>query len=93
MKTTVIVVLSLFIISCGGKQEKSSTLESRNFAAERETFFSGIHHSPDEISATLIPSLVGFDATLLNDAASFFHYVGNDVKAASNLGIYLSDLN
>jgi len=93
MKRIVVIVVSLFAISCGGKQEKSSTLESRNFAAERETFFSGLHHSPDEISASLIPGLVGFDPTLLNEAASFFHYIGNDVKAASNLGIYLSDLN
>jgi hypothetical protein len=93
MKRIVVIVLGLFIISCGGKQEKSSTLESRNFDAERETFFSGLHHSPDEITMILIPGLAGFDSTLLNDASSFSQYIGNDVKAASNLGIYLSDLN
>ena len=78
MKHIVVIVLGLFIVSCGGKQEKSSTLESRNFAAERETFFSGLHHNPDEITMTLIPGLAGFDSTILNDAASFSQYIGND---------------
>jgi hypothetical protein len=91
-QTLFIVFLSVLIFSCGSKQEKTSSPESRAFSVERENFFNSLKN-PAEAATQLIPGLAGFDSTLLNDPAHFYRYTANDVKAAANLGIYISDLN
>jgi hypothetical protein len=91
MKTFISVLLSLIIVSCGSKQEEKPTEASQSFAVQRDSFFNGLQ----DIQATseLVSELGGFDSTLLNDPQLFYKYMDTDVKAASNLGIYLSDLN
>jgi len=93
MKQTLFVIfLGALILSCGSKQEKSSTPESSAFSVERENFFNSLKN-PTEVATRLTSGLSGFDSTLLNDPTHFYRYAGNDVKAAANLGIYISDLN
>jgi hypothetical protein len=86
--------LGTLIVSCGRKpaSESSPDSESSAFALERENFFNSLKN-PDQATTKLIPGLMGFDSTMLNDPAHFYQYTGNDIKAAANLGIYLSDLN
>ncbi len=86
--------LATFIISCERKpaSESGSNSESAAFALERENFFTSLKN-PSEAVTKVIPGLMGFDSTMLNDPAHFYRYTVNDVKAAANLGIYISDLN
>jgi len=84
--------MGMLIISCSKNQEKVSESESRAFALERENFFTSLKN-PSEVATKVIPGLMGFDSTMLNDPAHFYQYAVNDVKAAANLGIYISDLN
>lgn len=77
--------------SCSNTSEKKPPEQSRAFTVERDNFFNDLkHHS--EIS-TLVPGLPAYDATLVHDAGNYSQYAGNGVKAAVNLGIYISDLN
>lgn len=84
--------LSLLVFACGNKPEKDSQSQSNAFDVERETFFNSLRN-PDEAAAKLIPGIAAFDSSMLNNPEHFFQYVDNDVKAAANLGIYMSDLN
>lgn len=82
----------LSLVACTSKQEKTTAPISESFEAERTAFFSGLH-TPEEVSANLLPGLSGFNKDLLHRTQDFHRYASNDVKAAANLGIYLADLN
>jgi hypothetical protein len=90
----ILFFLSMLIISCGRKQESESDSnpESKAFALERENFFNSLKN-PDEVVDQLVAGLTEFDASILNDSEHFYRYADNNIKAAANLGIYISDLN
>lgn len=93
MKETLFVFfLSTLIFSCGSKKEKDTNPESRAFYIERENFFNSLKN-PNELAERLRPGLVGFDSTMLSNPEHFYRHANNDVNAAANLGIYISDLN
>jgi len=92
MKNIALLTLGVLFISCGGKKEKEPSLKSQNFAAARNAFFSSLHN-PKETFINLSPGLPEFDPKVLNNPESYFQYISSDIKAAANLGIYLSDLN
>ncbi len=85
-------LFNMLVLACGSKQEKDSPSESSAFSVERETFFNSLRN-PDEVTERLIPDVVAFDSTMVNDPEYFYQYANNDIKAAANLGIYMSDLN
>jgi hypothetical protein len=85
-------LFSMLVFACGSKQEKDSPSESSAFSVERETFFNSLRN-PDEVAERLIPDVVAFDSAMLNDPEYFYQYANDDIKAAANLGIYMSDLN
>lgn len=85
-------LFNMLVLACGSKQEKDSPSESSAFSVERETFFNSLRN-PDEVAERLIPDVVAFDSTMVNDPEYFYQYANNDIKAAANLGIYMSDLN
>jgi len=94
MKHLLIVVLfAATLVSCGRKQETQPTapIESRAFALERENFFGSLKN-PDDVSS-LAQGTMGFNVSFLNDTERFYQYNSNNVKAAANLGVYISDLN
>lgn len=89
----IIVLFVVWMVSCGRKQESQpvSSSESRAFALERENFFSSLKNQDDLTS--LAQDAMAFNGSLLNDADRFYQYTSNNVKAAANLGVYISDLN
>jgi hypothetical protein len=93
MKRLLLVFFGIVVmISCGRKSEsEDDNQQSRAFALERENFFNSLK-KPDDVAA-LIPGLSGFDAALLHDTSRYHGYIDSNVKAAANLGIYISDLN
>ena len=93
MKHLLILFLAgLISTSCQKKDENSTSPETKAFTSEKNAFFSYLKN-PTETSSTLSRIPGGFDSTLMNDPTHFIHYTGNTVRAAANLGIYLSDLN
>jgi hypothetical protein len=86
-----IFFMTVVMLSCGRKSETEATAESEAFALEKENFFNSLK-TQDEV-ARLTPGITGFDASILNDAERFYQYTSNNVTAAANLGIYISDLN
>ena len=85
-----ILVLSSF--SCQPAKEKEGELaESQSFEAERNAFHNYLE-APKEVAAQLQATAADFNPGLINSNA-FSNYVTDDGKAASNLGIYLADLN
>lgn len=85
-------LFSMLVFACGKKQEKDFPSESSAFSVERENFFNSLRN-PEEVAQRLIPDVVVFDSTMLNDPEYFYRYANNDIKSAANLGIYMSDLN
>ncbi len=95
MKQILIVLfMSMLSFSCGSKQqqEAGADSESRAFALQRENFFNSLKN-PDEMTAHLGTGMISFDSSILNSPQNFYRYTINDVKVASNLGIYMADLN
>lgn len=82
------------LYSCAKKTEEATTDTPATpaFEYERKAFFNSLL-APSEASAKLQSTGANFDGTLLNDPNNYVNYANNDVKAASNLGIYLADLN
>lgn len=93
MKHLLLIVLFVGSIACGRKEENSppSSIESRAFALERENFFASLKNLEDVSS--LANGTMGFNANFLNESERFYQYSSNKVKAAVNLGVYISDLN
>jgi hypothetical protein len=85
-----ITILLLFAAGCGTQEKKSGSTDATETA--HEAFFNNLR-PPAETAATLKATYAPFDSTLLNDPRVWTSYSTNEVKAAANLGIYLSDLN
>ncbi len=93
MKHLLLVTLLVVPFACVRKVENQppSSLESRTFALERENFFGSLKNL-DDVSS-LAEGTMGFNARFLNDPEQFYQYNSNKIKAAANLGVYISDLN
>lgn len=85
-----ILLLITLVLSCQKKNTEEAV--STSFAAERDAFFANMV-TPGEASAALQATAAEFNASLMNDPKLASGYTTNEVKAAANLGIYLSDLN
>ena len=97
-KILFVLLLASFTQSCQKKQETSETEtqtpapDSTTFTNERNTFFSNLL-APAEVAAQLQATGAEFNASLMSDPKKYSQYTSNEVKAAANMGIYLSDLN
>ena len=93
MSRTYFFVLCAFLsLSCQTKKEKKDDKPASSIERERNVFFSHLK-APAEVALLLHQTNVDFDVSLLNDPKNLIHYMSNEVKVASNLGIYLADLN
>src|SRR6187399_2786709 len=84
--------LAALTVSCQKSKENSTTEESKAFEDQRNAFF-GSMFTPAEAAARIQATAAEFNAGLMNDPKNFSMYAGNEIKAAANMGIYLSDLN
>lgn len=85
-------LLMALTICCQNKKTAEEDLASITFEAARSKFFMEIQ-APADVAARLQAAGAEFIPELLNDPLYFSSYTSNEVKAAANLGIYLSDLN
>ena len=89
-----LIFVATFIFSC----QKSKPLveetppDSVSFENERNAFFDNLK-TPVEAAAILQSTGADFNASLINDFSKHTEYAKDQVKAAANLGVYLSDLN
>jgi hypothetical protein len=99
-KIIFILLLGSAVVSC---QKSKETTESASatpaasdtataFDAQRKMFFNNLME-PAEVAAQLQFTAAEFNRSLMSDPKTYTQYTGNEVKAAANLGIYLSDLN
>lgn len=97
-KVLIVLFLGSVTISCHRSSESTennentSSPESKAFYNERNAFFNNLM-APTEAAAQLQATGAEFDRNLMNSPQSFPQYTKNEVKAAANLGVYLSDLN
>ena len=95
-KILFVLLLGSLTLSCQKSKENSenqaTTTDSTAFTNERNTFFSNLL-APSEAAAQLQATGAEFNASLMHDPKKYTQYTSNDVKAAANMGIYLSDLN
>ncbi len=95
-KILFVLLLGSLTLSCQKSKENSenqaTTPDSTSFTNERNTFFSNLL-APSEAAAQLQATGAEFNASLMHDPKKYTQYTSNDVKAAANMGIYLSDLN
>ena len=95
-KILFVLLLGSLTLSCQKSKENSenqaATPDSTTFTNERNTFFSNLL-APSEAAAQLQATGAEFNASLMHDPKKYTQYTSNDVKAAANMGIYLSDLN
>src|SRR5688572_32990758 len=91
-KIVFVFLLAALTFSCQKSKENSTPEESKAFEAERSAFFNNLF-APAEGAARIQATGAEFNAALMNDPKNFSMYAGNEVKAAANMGIYLSDLN
>lgn len=89
-------LLVMFVVaSCRGRKEGSAgnpETPTAAFKNTRDAFFASLH-DPASTTLALRALPAGFDRTLLSDPQNLANYANNPVKAATNLGIYLADLN
>jgi hypothetical protein len=88
-----LIFLATFIFSCQkSKPPVEETPAPVSFENERKAFFDNLK-SPSEAAAILQSTGADFNASLINDFSKYPEYAKDEVKAAANLGVYLSDLN
>lgn len=87
-----LMALSIVIFACQPKDKADEAKSTAAFEKERAAFFENLT-APSEAAAQLQATAAEFNATLLHDPKVYSSYTADDVKAAANLGIYLSDLN
>lgn len=87
-----ILLLCALVMSCQKSAENTNTTENSAFAAQRDNFFNNLTE-PVQAAAQIQATAADFNASLMSNPANYASYIGNDTKAAANLGIYLSDLN
>jgi hypothetical protein len=86
-----LLLLVTLIVSCQ-KNKSTETQVASTFEAERTAFFSNLA-TPGEAAAALQATAAEFNPGLMNDPKLSAGYTTSEVKAAANLGVYLSDLN
>jgi hypothetical protein len=91
-KVIQILLLAIFLFSCQRGKQHADTRQSITFEAARSNFFNGLVNPP-EVARALQQAYQEFHAELMADPKKYSHYAANEVTAAANLGIYLSDLN
>src|SRR5688572_4867472 len=91
-KLLCLVLLSTFVLSCQKNKTTDEAQVSTTFETARDAFFANLA-DPGEVSAALQATAAEFNANLMNDPKTATHYTTSEVKAAANLGVYLSDLN
>jgi hypothetical protein len=79
-------------LSCQKAKENTVQNEEAAFASERKAFFNALLELA-EVAAQLQATAAEFNQGLMNDPKKYEVYVSNELKAAANLGVYLSDLN
>jgi hypothetical protein len=93
-----VLLLGSLTLSCQKSKENSGDSEavenkdSTAFINERNTFFSNLM-APAEAAGQLQATGAEFNASLMNNPQNAAQYNKNEVKAAANMGVYLSDLN
>ena len=97
MKQILFVLVLALAVSCQKSKENTENQEesdstSAAFTNERNAFFSNLM-APAEAAAQLQATGADFNQSLMSDPKAFSKHTGDSVKAAANLGIYLSDLN
>jgi hypothetical protein len=90
--TVLFGTLMVICFSCGQSNKTDQNEQSKTFAVERDNFFQSLK-KPDTVSVIIGSAGTMFDSTILHYPEAFVNYTSNDIKAAGNLGIYLSDLN
>jgi len=91
----VVLLLGSLTFSCQKSKENTENTEdsvSTAFENERKVFFNNLM-APAEAAAQLEATAAEFNPGLMSDPKNFSKHTNNPVKAAANLGIYLSDLN
>lgn len=97
-KVLIVLLLGSVTFSCRKNSEytehtkHTESPESAAFSNEREAFFNNLME-PAEAAAKLQLTGAEFNRNLMNSPQSYPQYTKNEVKAAANLGVYLSDLN
>src|SRR6478735_6855491 len=92
-KSLYTLFLAAFLLACqGNKEAKNESQPSPEFETARSTFFLNLK-APAEVAAQLQATAAEFNPSLMNDPKLASDYTTDEVKAAANLGIYLSDLN
>ncbi|MFZ2905613.1 MAG: hypothetical protein WAZ98_05370 [Cyclobacteriaceae bacterium] len=88
-----ILFLTVLMLSCQkNKENTEETQVTESFDQQRDAFFANLM-TPGNLAAGLQATAAEFNANLMNDPKSSAGYATSDVKAASNLGVYLADLN
>lgn len=92
-----ILLLSALAFSCQTKKEdvpETAPVDTTNtaFEAERSAFYANLQ-APAEVAAQLEATAADFNPKLMHDPKMAESYEGDKIKAAANMGIYLSDLN
>lgn len=92
-KSLYTLFLAALLLACqGNKEAKNETEPSAEFETARSTFFSNLK-APAEVAAQLQATAAEFNPSLMSDPKMASSYTTDEIKAAANLGIYLSDLN
>jgi len=93
MKKVLFLLSLVVLLSCQkNKESATETTTSSTFENERQAFFNNLV-APAQAAAGLEATAAEFNGSLLNDPKNFSSYSSNEIKAAANLGVYLSDLN
>lgn len=89
-----LLFFALFILSCGkeAETEKKAGPDQHAFVLAKQEFYKNLLE-PSAVAAKLQASEAPFNPKLLNDPTHYSLYAGEKIKAAANMGIYLSDLN
>ncbi|HPM29166.1 MAG TPA: hypothetical protein PLJ60_02420 [Chryseolinea sp.] len=88
-----LIFLATIIFSCQkSKPVVEDTVAPVSLEDARSAFFNNLK-APAEAAAILQATGAEFNASLINDHSKYPQYAKDKVKAAANLGIYLSDLN
>ena len=96
-KILFVLLLGSLTLSCQKSKESADNQatpapDSTTFTNERNTFFSNLL-APTEAAAQLQATGAEFNASLMNDPKKYSQYASDEVNAAANMGVYLSDLN
>jgi hypothetical protein len=75
-----------------GRDKVAETVETQLFENQRNSFFAHMETAPS-VAARLQATAAEFNGSLLHDPAAVSNYLGDSIKSAANLGVYLADLN